>query len=165
MGGSIHMLRTGSPTFRWTMPTARAPNAKRAPRRTQNPSEIAPGVYVGGWKDAPRFQGARFCVLDEAPPDMPPATHIPIYREADETARVDHLDRLAADMHRVRNRGRPVLVFCGHGIRRSALGGVWYLRRAEGLSLDQAYDRVRSVRPKVQHAREWVRNAEELARA
>lgn len=147
------------------MPIGRAPRAKRTPRPTESPSEIAPGVYVGGWKDAVRFEGTRFCVLDDAPEEMPTATHIPIYREADAQARVENLDRLAAGMRTARNQGRPVLVFCGHGVRRSALGGVWYLRRAEGLSLDQAYERVRLVRPKVQHARDWVTNAEELARA
>lgn len=161
----MHKLRTGSAHLRWTMPTPRARSTKKAPRPTPTPSEIAPGVYVGGWKDAIRFEGARFCVLDEAPDDMPPATHVPIYSETDEMARLPNLDRLADRMRTVRDQGSPVLVFCGHGVRRSALGGVWYLRRSEGLSLDQAYERVRSVRPKVQHAREWVKNADELARA
>lgn len=151
--------------FRWTMPPTRTQRTPKSKTRPPSPSEIAPGVYVGGWKDALRFEGARFCVLDEAPEDMPPATHVAIFSETDRRAKPDRLDRLAKGMCDARAKGESVLVFCGHGIRRSALGGAWYLRRTQGLSLDQAYDQVRSVRPKVQHARDWVDNARELANA
>ena len=147
------------------MPTSKGRPRTRTTSRTESASEIAPGVFVGGWKDALRFDGARFCVLDEKPDDMPPAVHVPIYSETDRRARLESLDRLATGIGAARAKGGPVLVFCGHGIRRSALGGVWYLRRSEGLSLDEAYERLRSVRPKVQHARDWVANSGELARA
>jgi len=133
--------------------------------KPKSPSEVAPGVFVGGWKDAVRFPGARFCVLDEAPPDMPPATHVRIYDEAADRADPRSLDRLAEAMHQAHAGGEPVLVFCGHGVRRSPLGAVWYLRRTEGLTLDDAYDRVRAVRPRIEHARDWVGNASELERA
>ncbi|HTT26468.1 MAG TPA: dual specificity protein phosphatase family protein [Thermoplasmata archaeon] len=146
------------------------PERTRTKRRSTNaptkgPSEIAPGVFVGGWKDALDFAGARFCVLDEAPDDMPTATHVAIYREATDRASLPDLDRLVEGMRAAHAKGKPVLVFCGHGVRRSALGGAWYLRRAEGLSLDEAYDRVRSARPRIQHARQWVGNAADLDRA
>ncbi|MGI0131921.1 MAG: dual specificity protein phosphatase family protein [Thermoplasmata archaeon] len=147
------------------MPTNRAPKSPRPKSRTATPSEIAPGVYVGGWKDALKFDGTRFCVLEEAPPDMPAATHIAIYDEATDRADVANLDRLAKTMISARARGEPVLVFCGHGVRRSPLGAAWYLRRAERISLDAAYERVRSVRPRVEHARDWVGNAADLERA
>jgi len=133
--------------------------------KAKGPSEIAPGIYVGGWKDATNFQGARFCVLDEAPPDMPPATHVRIYDEGSGRADPKSLDRLARAMEKAHAAGEPVLVFCGHGVRRSPLGGVWYLRRTEGLSLVDAYDRVKAARPKVEHARTWVGNADDLERA
>lgn len=139
-----------------------APSSKSPSR---SPSEIAPGVFVGGWKDAERFQGTKFCVLDEAPPDMPPATHIPIYREEGDRPDTKNLDRLAEGVRSARAKGEPVLVFCGHGVRRAPLGGAWYLHRAEGLSLDQAYDRVRAVRPKIEHARDWIGNPGELERS
>jgi protein-tyrosine phosphatase len=119
---------------------------------------------VGGWKDAVRFDGARFCVLDEAPADMPPAEHVPIFDGATERADRASLDRLAQAMIAARREGSPVLVFCGHGVRRSPLGAAWYLRRSEGLSLDAAYERLRAVRPQVEHAREWVGNATDLER-
>lgn len=141
-----------------------APTGRNASRE-KRPSEIAPGVFVGGWKEALGFEGTRFCVLDEAPEDAPAATHIPIYDEQVGLANAKNLDRLAEAMRRARSKGKPVLVFCGHGVRRSALAGVWYLRRTEGLSLDEAYERVRAVRPQIEHAREWVRNAGDLERA
>ena len=137
-------------------------NAKKEPRakpprsRPSGASEVTSGVFVGGWKDALKFDGARFCVLDQAPDDMPPATHIPIYDEATDGAIVPNLDRLAREIAAARAKGQPVLVFCGHGVRRSPLGAAWYLHRAENLPLDRAYDRIRAVRPKVESARDWL---------
>jgi protein-tyrosine phosphatase len=130
----------------------------RKPRSPKSPtaSEIAPGVFVGGWKDAVRFDGVRFCVLDEAPADMPTATHIPIYRETTDSVDRPNLDRLARSVEEARKRGQPVLIFCGMGVRRSPLGAAWYLHSTAGLPLDEAYDRIRSVRPKVEHVRTWV---------
>ncbi|HYA11019.1 MAG TPA: dual specificity protein phosphatase family protein [Thermoplasmata archaeon] len=144
--------------------------AKRSPSkgtrsRPKGPSEIAPGVFVGTWNDALRFEGARFCVLDEAPEDMPAATHIPIYDERSGSALRPNLDRLAEEIGSARAAGRPVLVFCGHGIRRSPLGGAWYLHRSEQLPLEEAYARVRSVRPKVEIPRTWMDHAESLDEA
>lgn len=131
--------------------------------RAPSPSEIAPGVYVGGWKDARTFSGTRFCVLDEAPPDMPDATHVTIFDASADRPIVANLDRLAKAMKAAREKDRPVLVFCGHGVRRSPLAAAWYLHRVEGLSLDAAYDRVRAARPKIEHVREWVGNVGNLS--
>jgi protein-tyrosine phosphatase len=133
--------------------------------KAKGPSEIAPGVFVGGWKDAVAFEGSRFCVLDEAPDDMPPATHVRIYDEAKDEADRPALDRLASGMRAARAKGEPVLVFCGHGIRRSPLGGAWYLHTSEGITLDEAYARVRAARPKVEHARDWIGHADRLESA
>jgi Dual specificity phosphatase, catalytic domain len=142
------------------MPDAKTTSGARAKPNTtrKSPSEIAPGVFVGGWNDALRFAGAKFCVLDEAPDDMPAATHVPIYHEATDKADITNLNRLARSIREARSKGEPVLVFCGHGVRRSPLGGAWYLHTSEGISLDAAYDRVRAVRPKVEHARSWIGN-------
>ena len=138
--------------------TRRAPSAKSR----RSPSEIAPGVFVGGWKDAVNFEGTRFCVLDEARPDVPPSTHVPIYSEATKAASRANLDRLADAVRKARAEGSPVLIFCGMGVRRAALGGAWYLHRAEKLSLDAAYDRVRAARPQIEHARQWVEDRSAL---
>jgi hypothetical protein len=147
------------------MPPSRKRAAKKGKSIPKGPSEIAAGVFVGGWNDAVGFEGTRFCVLDEAPKDMPPAVHVQIYEETGDRAKVQSLDRLAAAVGAAREKGDRVLVFCGHGVRRSPLAGAWFLRRTEGLTLDQAYERIRAVRPKVEHAREWVGNASELEMA
>lgn len=144
------------------MPSAKP---RLAPSATTGPSEIAPGVFVGGWNDAVAFQGTRFCVLDEEPEGMPKATHIPIYNEASGAASRRNLDRLAREVGAARASGAPVLIFCGHGIRRSPLGGAWYLHRSEKIPLDAAYERVRAVRPRVEPASSWVDDPSSLGRA
>jgi protein-tyrosine phosphatase len=144
------------------MPTTKKGRGTTRSSKSPTPSEIAPGVFVGGWKDAMKFEGARFCVLDEAPDDMPPATHIPIYDGATDGANRANLERLAKEMIAARAKGSRVLVFCGHGVRRSPLGGAWYLHRAEQLSLEQAYERIRSVRPQVETASEWLGTVDAL---
>lgn len=143
-------------------------NAKKS-RRTQSvsktPSEIAPGVYVGDWEDALKFQGERFCVLDEAPADLPSVVHVPIYNEAVDRADRTNLDRLAEAVKVARGKGTPVLVFCGHGKFRSPLGGAWYLHRSAGVPLEVAYERVRAARPTAHRNLEWIGNLEELRAA
>jgi hypothetical protein len=146
--------------------------AKKSPGRPQrkakskkpvpSPQEVAPGVFLGGWNDAIKFEGTRFCVLDEAPDDMPAGTHLPVYIEAGDRPDLDHLNQLAREVRRAHDGGSKVLIYCGHGIRRGPLGAAWYLHRYEDLSLDAAYDRIRSVRPRVEHAREWIGHPESL---
>jgi len=119
-------------------------------------------MFVGGWKEALRFEGSRFCVLDEAPEGLPPATHVPIYNERRDRVDPRSLDRLAAAMQEAHVSGQPVLVFCGHGVRRSPLGAAWYLHRTEGIPLGEAYDRIAAVRPQIERANAWIGNAEEL---
>jgi protein-tyrosine phosphatase len=115
-------------------------------------------VYVGGWSDAVEFQGARICVLDEAPDDepVPGNQQVPIYDPQEDQPIVANLDRIVRMAGSARKRDEPVLFFCGHGIRRGPLAGAWYLHRSQGVSLDTAYEHVRSVRPKTEHVKEWV---------
>lgn len=143
--------------------TTDRPSARPArPPRPASPQEIAPGVFLGAYRDAARFEGARFCVLDEAPSDLSAARHIPVYDGARDRPNVENLDRLAREVHEARAAGQPVLIFCGHGVRRSPLGAAWYLHRYENLSLEEAYDRIRAVRPQVERAQEWIGDPAEL---
>jgi len=120
-------------------------------------SEIAPGVYVGGWNDAVEFHGMRVCVLDEVTEEpLPAEQHLPIYDEKNDQPLRANLDRIAGMVETARAKNEPVLLFCGHGIRRGSLAGAWYLHRHDGLSLDAAYEKVRAVRPKIQHVKDWV---------
>lgn len=138
------------------MTPAKRPAAKK-PARSSTASEIAPGVFVGGWKDALAFAGTRVCVLDEVPEEpIPGSTHVPIYDEATDRAIAPNLEKVADLVTVARSKGEPALMFCGHGVRRGSLAGAWYLHRSEGISLDAAYDRIRAVRPQIQHVNEWV---------
>jgi protein-tyrosine phosphatase len=134
-----------------SLPRAR-PKAERPP-----PSEIVPGVFVGGWKDAEHFHGTRICVLDEVPNgELPAEAHVPIYDASKDQPLVANLNRVAKLVETARGKDETVLLFCGHGIRRGSLAGAWYLHRSEGISLDAAYEKVRAARPQIEHVKEWV---------
>ena len=139
------------------MTPTRSPRRTSSKKRKSHASEIGPGVFVGGWKDAEGFVGARFCVLDEPPEGLPGATHLAVYDATAHRPIVGNLDLLARMVGEARRRNEPVLLFCGHGVRRSPLAGAWYLHRAEGLSLNEAFDKIRSVRPGIEHVKEWAK--------
>lgn len=126
-------------------------------------SEIAPGVFVGGWGDAESFEGTRICVLDEAPDEpMPADAHLPIYDGATDGPIQGNLEKVARLAVDARSRGEPVLLFCGHGIRRGALAGAWYLHVSERIPLREAFDRVQKVRPRIERPRQWMGRPGEL---
>jgi hypothetical protein len=146
------------------MTAAKRTQSTRSRRAASKASEIAPGVFVGGWNDAVVFEGARFCVLDQVPEDdLPAEAHRTIYDEAKDAAIRESLDEVAALAQKARSQGTPVLFFCGHGVRRGPLAAAWYLHRAEGIPLDAAYQRIRAVRPKIEHVSEWVGNWQVLS--
>jgi protein-tyrosine phosphatase len=121
-------------------------------------TEVAPGVFVGGWVDAARFSGAKICVRSEAPEGMSHVTHLPVYDEEREEPIRPNLDRVVDAIRAKRANGETVLVFCGHGVRRGPLAVAWYLHRTDGISLDAAFARVAAVRPQIEHVRAWARH-------
>ncbi|MGI0055243.1 MAG: dual specificity protein phosphatase family protein [Thermoplasmata archaeon] len=144
--------------------TAKSPPRRRTTVKPPTASEIAPGVFVGGWKDATGFPGTRFCVLDEVPAGTIPAeAHIPIYDGAEDAPIRANLDRLARRVDSARARGEPVLLFCGHGVRRGPLAGAWYLHRHDHISLDAAFERLGEIRPQTEHVSQWAGHWEVLA--
>lgn len=139
------------------MPRASSTRRPAAPPRRKSPSEIAPGVFVGGWSDAVQFAGRRYCVLDERPDgELPADEQLAIYDEAQDAPILPNLERVHRLVEDARKAGEPVLLFCGHGVRRSPLAGAWYLHRHDGIPLSEAYARIREVRPRVEEAREWI---------
>ena len=143
------------------MAAAKRARAKLASRKTSTPSQLLPGVFVGGWKDAVDFAGARFCVLDEEPDDMPAGVHLAIYDGENDRPNRANLDRLAELAEKARAKGEPVLFYCGHGVRRGPLAGAWYLHVHERIPLEEAYARLREVRPGIESVGEWVGHWEE----
>ncbi len=153
-------------SLRSTMPSkaGRGSRSKRPP--SSHASEVSPGVFVGGWKDATSFTGTRICVLDEAPAGpMPAEAHVPIYDAGADRPLIANLERAAQLAESARRQESPVLFFCGHGVRRGSLAAAWYLHRHEGISLDAAYERIRAARPQIETAAEWIGDVTPLADA
>lgn len=139
------------------MAAKRTPSKSRAKKEKPSASEIAPGVFVGGWSDATEFRGTRICVLDEAPDEKVPAEAlIPVYDPGADRPMRANLDRIAQVAEEARGRNEPVLFFCGHGVRRGPLAGAWYLHRHDGVTLDAAYDRIRTVRSNIEPPEKWA---------
>ena len=143
-----------------------APSPRGGSRPTGDASEIADGVFVGGWADAEGFEGIRICVVEELPTGPIPAEALlPVYDREHETPHWANLDRLVELAGEARARGDRVLFFCGHGLRRGALAGAWYLHRREGVPVAVAFDRVQAVRPRIERPRHWMGDPGELASA
>jgi hypothetical protein len=145
------------------MPTVPPSPFHPGENRTTNASEIAPGVFVGGWGDALGFRGQRICVLDEPPGAEAPANvHLPVYDGGRDAPIMANLERIVELVAAARGQGEPVLLFCGHGVRRGPLAGAWYLHRRERIPLQEAYRRIRAVRPRVELAGKWIGHPEIL---
>lgn len=125
-------------------------------------SEVTPGVFVGGWSDATSFPGTKICVREEVPEGIPKVTHVPIYDEVRKEPIRENLDRVADLIDKARANDQPVLVYCGHGIRRGPLAAAWYLHRYEGLTLDEAFARIAAVRPGIEPVAKWARHWQTL---
>jgi hypothetical protein len=62
---------------------------------------------------------------------------------------VRRFDAAAAQIHQWLSEGKRVLVHCHAGVSRSATAAVWYLVRYEGLTWEEAFNKVRAARPGV----------------
>jgi len=139
------------------MTDPRSPARHHPGPETSGATEVAPGVYVGGAGDARGFGGRRVCVRDDPPAKTgPDDLHLPVFDVARGRANRANLDRIAALIEEGRASGQPVLVYCGFGQRRGPLAVAWYLARHERIDLEEAYRRIRKVRPEVETPREWI---------
>ena len=66
------------------------------------------------------------------------------------------LEQIVNTMEMAMATGQKVVVNCSMGMERSVLSTVWYLVRNKSMSLDNAYDFVRSVRPIATDRRDWI---------
>jgi protein-tyrosine phosphatase len=117
-------------------------------------TEIIENLFVGDMVDARSgFEGLIVCVLEEKPFDEPPnATWIPFLAEG-----IRSLEIAAEVIDKALAGGRRVLVHCGAGSERAPLTVAWFLNRRRTISLDEAYDLLKSKRPIVQDRRFWLR--------
>jgi len=111
-------------------------------------------LFVGDMVDARAgFEGLIICVLEEKPFDEPPnATWIPFLAEG-----IRSLEITAEIIDHALAGGRAVLVHCGAGSERAPLAVAWFLYRRRAMSLDEAYELLKSRRPIVQDRRFWLR--------
>ena len=136
-------------------------------------NEILPGLHLGDYADAivdaaTNPKRLALCVLEALPPDAPPRTmHVKIlsYDVSGATPRVfanpRQLDAAAMIIDSAlakdeRNAGPGILVHCAAGVERSPLTVVWYLMHYEGMTMDGAYEFVRTRRPIVEDRRIWL---------
>jgi protein-tyrosine phosphatase len=112
-------------------------------------SEIIPDLYVGDLQDAPDFDGTIINVLAYVPEGEPPhSIQIPFMMNGRATlettaALVDHLLEL----------GQRVLIHCEEGSERAPMVVAWFLYTRRGMTLDEAYDLLRTRRPIVRDRR------------
>ncbi len=79
----------------------------------------------------------------------------PFFHGAEEVRAV--LDTLVDVIHdQLEGTANKVIVHCFAGMERSVLTCVWYLCKHHGMSMDEAYETVREVRPVALDRREWV---------
>jgi Dual specificity phosphatase, catalytic domain len=133
------------------------PSRRQAEVPPTSASEVSPGVFVGGWKEAAIFSGTKICVREDPPEGMTRVTHIPVFDELREMPIPANLDRVSELLRAAHDRNETVLVFCGHGVRRSPLAVAWYLQRTEGITLDQAYAQIARARPGIERVQDWAR--------
>lgn len=123
---------------------ARLPRRMGAPER----SEVAPGLWVGGWPSRGPSPLAHLDCTAELPRRAEPAAYrcIPMLDAVAMSAEALHT--AVAQVRAWREEGRPVLVHCAYGHGRSVAVVVVVLVR-EGLAadVDAALDRVRALRP------------------
>lgn len=117
-------------------------------------SEVAPGLWVGGWPAAGPDDLAHLDCTAELPRRAQPAAYrcVPML---DGTAMApEALHEAVEQVVRWRAEGRPVLVHCAYGQGRSvAVTAVVMVRCGLASSLDDALDRIRALRPRARLVR------------
>ena len=124
-------------------------------------TQIRPWLRVGPQTDVPaeRARGSFILNVLEAEPTTPYDAWIPVLRADGEEVVADpaKLDRVAAEVQRLRDEGRVVYLHCGQGMERSPMTIAWVLWRAgEAKSFDAAYDEVQRVHRDTQRRDSWI---------
>lgn len=115
-------------------------------------SEIIEGLFVGDLQDAQRFAGIVISVLPDIPEAEPAhAIHMPFLARGRES-----MDETAELIDAALRRGERVLVHCEEGCERAPLVVAWFLRARRGMTLDEAYELLKSRRPIVEDRRRWL---------
>ena len=126
-------------------------------------SWVLPNLGVTGSEGAEEAIDKGYFVINVAGELMNDATvKMPIEpsngtwgRKRDSTV-LQTLESIVNTMEMAKASQQKVVVHCSMGMERSVLATVWYLLRNKGMSLDNAYNFVRSVRPIATDRRTWL---------
>ena len=115
-------------------------------------TEIIRHLFVGDLQDAGAFDGMIISVLPDALEGEPEhAVRIPFLANGRAT-----LDTTAAVIDAALALGLRVLVHCEEGCERAPLVIAWFLRTRRAMTLDEAYELLKSKRPIIKDRRAWL---------
>lgn len=132
---------------------------------------ITDSLWLGNIDDAMVFDGEIITCLQDMPKGVPKrALWIPIIRtssslndyqlieeqDVDVIALRQQLDLVAREIEERMKVRKRTLVHCLGGIERSPLATVWWLHKYRGMSLNDAYNFVKTKRPIVMNRLEWL---------
>ncbi|MDG6918447.1 MAG: dual specificity protein phosphatase family protein [Nitrososphaerota archaeon] len=137
-------------------------------------SPIFENLFLGDYLDAMKWSenslGRIICVITEKPPHLlPNSVWVPIMdidcgsHTIDDIkcrANVAALEAVSNTIDMILDSGERVLVHCALGRDRSPLAVAWYLHQKARISLDKAYEIVKSCRPMVYPHPNWVSSIE-----
>ena len=104
------------------------------------------------------WKNSRNCVINTAAELQTHCDYkIPVAPYNGEISVRDSLNTLAHLIHTVFEETQlNVVVHCYAGMERSALTCVWYMHQYHDMTLDEAYDIIKHIRPIVLDRREWI---------
>ena len=118
---------------------------------------IAHNLFLGDIVDAMKFDGDAICVLESFPPR--PSIWLPVLQLDQDggtpVVRHGQLEVIARTIDWLSTTG-PLLVYCGAGIERSPLAVAWWMHTRSCMSLQEAYEAIKRVRPQVQDRTYWL---------
>lgn len=127
-------------------------------------SKIIENLYLGEMTDVKLFvrnipEGEILCVLPNRPLNEPSkAFQIPIEVEQDNIVRVpeEQLLHTFRFINRVLKEKNDLLVHCMAGQERSPLVVAFYLSNNFGLTLNDAYKKIKKIRPQTYDRSDWI---------
>jgi hypothetical protein len=124
-----------------------------SPRSAEDMDEIVPGLWLGGVQPIPEARALGFKILGVRHlPHADDDVHIPVLVGNHN----QQLDRVATTIEGFLQANQPVLVHCLVGMERAPLAVAWYLHTKLNMTLDSAYELVKSKHPITQDRREWL---------
>lgn len=127
-------------------------------------NKIIDNLYLGEMSDVKLFvrnipEGEILCVLPTRPLNEPARSfQIPIEVEQDNIVRVpeEQLLHTFRFINRVLKEKNDLLIHCMAGLERSPLVVAFYLSNNFGLTLNDAYKKIKKIRPQIYDRSDWI---------